>query len=113
MPIVGDESGKPVAVKSASWRAGGVQSAKMAGLSDGTIMALGRWSSIAWTNYVFASVSDLQKATGSTWSAACRHLHEGSSPFMVGNFSPSGIFEDTPPPMPSGMGGVGVGLHRN
>ena len=84
--------GKPVHAKASSWRAGGVQSAKQAGLNEVMIKALGRWASSAWGNYMFASLEDLRKAVGSMWSAAA------NTPLslVVGSFAPSGLFEDVP-----------------
>jgi hypothetical protein len=84
--------GKSVSAKASSWRAGGVQSAKEAGVSDALIMAMGRWSSSAWFNYVYASLSDLQNASGLMWAAARAPL---SRPLVVGSFAPSGLFEDS------------------
>jgi hypothetical protein len=88
-----DADGKPVRVKAASWRSGGVQSAKLAGLSDGLIMALGRWRSIAWCSYLFATVCDLQKATTQMARAAAS---SPSSSILVGSFNPAGLFEEAP-----------------
>jgi hypothetical protein len=85
--------GKSVSAMASSWRAGGVQSAKEAGVSDALIMAMGRWSSTAWFNYVFASLGDLQKASGSMWDAA--RVVPRSRPLVVGSFAPSGLFEDS------------------
>jgi hypothetical protein len=84
--------GKSVCAKASSWRAGGVQSAKEAGVSDALIMAMGRWSSAAWFNYVYASLGDLQNASGSMWAAACAPRQR---PLVVGSFAPSGLFEDS------------------
>jgi hypothetical protein len=41
-----------VDVRAASWRSGGACSAKRAGVSDATIMLMGRWASLAWLRYV-------------------------------------------------------------
>jgi hypothetical protein len=84
--------GKKVSALASSWRAGGVQSAKEAGVSDALIMAMGRWSSTAWFNYVYASLGDLQNASGLMWAAA-RAPHP--RPLVVGSFAPSGLFEDS------------------
>jgi hypothetical protein len=86
-----DSLGNSVVTKASSWRAGGVQSAKQAGVSDAMIKAMGRWSSCAWLNYVFASVNDLQAAACSMWQAAAS---QSSHPLLVGSFAPSGLFED-------------------
>ena len=87
--------GVPVKTMASSWRAGGVKSAKDAGLSDGTIMAQGRWSSIAWTNYSFASISGLQAASGAMWSAAL--TAKAPSRLVVGSFSPAEVGEASIP----------------
>ena len=84
--------GKSLSAKASSWRAGGVQSAKEAGVSDALIMSMGRWTSPAWFNYVYASLSDLQSASGSMWAAARAPL---ARPLVVGSFAPSGLFEDS------------------
>jgi hypothetical protein len=42
-----DHRGEPLDVKAASWRAGGVASAKEANIPDSTIMEMGRWTSSA------------------------------------------------------------------
>jgi hypothetical protein len=83
--------GVAVSAMASSWRAGGVQSAKEANVSDALIMVMGRWSSTAWFNYVFASLGDMQKAAVSMWSAASAPTPR---PLVVGSFAPSGLFED-------------------
>jgi hypothetical protein len=85
-----DAGGQKVSVKASSWRAGGVQSAKVAGLSDALIKALGRWSSTAWCHYLFASHADLQAAVKKMWKAS----RSSPSSLVVGSFAPSGLFED-------------------
>jgi hypothetical protein len=85
-----DAAGQKVTVKASSWRAGGVQSAKVAGVSDAVIKALGRWSSTAWFHYMFASHSDLQRAVKMMWKASA----SSTSALVVGSFAPSGLFED-------------------
>ena len=87
-----DARGAPVKVLASSWRAGGVQSAKEANLSDATIMSLGRWKSNAWTNYSFDSISSLQAAGRSMWEAAL--IHKDHTRLRVGSFNPAGLFEE-------------------
>merc|ERR1712194_971012 len=52
--------GAKAMVKAASCRAGGVCSAMDAGISQPLIMAMGRWRSLAWNNYVLHNATDLQ-----------------------------------------------------
>ena len=87
-----DSLGSPVSVKASSWRAGGVQSAKTANLPEPLIKALGRWSSDAWSNYHYATLTDLRKAVGNMWTSSGASLPS----LVVGSFCPSGLFEDTP-----------------
>lgn len=58
-----DQGGQAVKTKASSWRTGGVGTAKDAGLSDELIKLFGRWTSSAWGNYYFASVTDAQRAS--------------------------------------------------
>ena len=97
-----DAQGKTVKVKAASWRAGGVQSAKLAGLSDAQIMALGRWTTPAWTSYAFATMNDLQRAAFAMAKVTSGLSREPLS-LVVGSFAPSGIFEDESPVSPAGQ----------
>ena len=83
-----DSVGAPVAVKASSWRAGGVQSAQQAGISDGSIRALGRWASSAWMNYCFTSTAELREAA----VAMGRASNAGSATLVVGAFSSAGLF---------------------
>lgn len=71
--LAGDGTVAPV--RASSWRAGAVRSAIDAGVSDGIIMALGRWRSIAWERYLLHSVSRLQGAARAMWSAPGDELH--------------------------------------
>jgi hypothetical protein len=66
-----DHRGEPMDVKAASWRAGGVASAKEAGLSDAVIMEMGRWTSPAWLHYSVTNLHDVRDAMRSMWVAAC------------------------------------------
>ena len=63
-----DSLGAPIAVFASSWRAGGVKSAKDAGIGEDVIMALGRWSSCSWTSYSMTSLRDLRQAAMSMYS---------------------------------------------
>ena len=65
-----DPSGRPLRVLASSWRAGGVASARLAGVSDAVIMSMGRWSSSAWLNYSVPNTSDIPKASDAMWIAA-------------------------------------------
>lgn len=65
-----DRRGEPVNVKAASWRAGGVASARAAGICDSVIMELGRWSTYAWLAYSVTELSELKGAMSAMWSAA-------------------------------------------
>jgi hypothetical protein len=77
-----DETGKLVPVKASSWRSGGVASAKEAGLDEGIIREMGRWSSSAWTSYLFTSRADLRVAAKAMWRAST--LEAGHLRFVVG-----------------------------
>ena len=87
-----DATGKIVPVKAASWRAGGVRSALDAGLSEQMIMRLGRWRSIAWTNYMLQSLSDVQGAARSMWRVS--HAVESGGALLVGEMRPASVFEE-------------------
>jgi len=63
-----DHKGVKMPIKSASWRAGGVRSARDAGLSDTMIMFLGRWTSNAWRAYMLHTPIDVQGAAHQMWS---------------------------------------------
>lgn len=65
-----DSMGRKLAVRSASWRAGGVRSAKDAGVAEAEIRALGRWKSSAWVAYLLHTCLDLQGAARSMWRAS-------------------------------------------
>ena len=62
--------GKVHPLKMASWRAGGVRSAKDGGLSDSMIMFLGRWSSNAWRAYLLHTAIDVQGAVQRMWQGS-------------------------------------------
>ena len=65
-----DPSGRPLKVLASSWRAGGVASARLAGVSDATIMSMGRWSSSAWLNYSVPIATEIPRASDAMWNAA-------------------------------------------
>jgi hypothetical protein len=65
-----DHRSEPLDVKAASWRAGGVASAKEANLPDSTIMEMGRWTSSAWLHYTARDLAEIQQAMAAMWSAA-------------------------------------------
>jgi hypothetical protein len=85
-----DSTGAIVVLKMSSWRAGGVQSAKAAGVSDAVIRAMGRWSSDAWINYCYATREDLRRATVDMWQVP----NARPPTLVVGSFSPAGLFTD-------------------
>jgi hypothetical protein len=73
-----DSLGRAVFLRASSWRCGGVESAKAAGISDSLIMTMGRWSSNAWLAYSsVASPLDFQGATAQMWAAAMREPDGG------------------------------------
>ena len=58
-----DHLGMRVAVRAASWRAGGACTAKRAGVGDATIKHMGRWASNSFLRYTSAvELSELQSA---------------------------------------------------
>ena len=65
-----DRRGEPADVKAASWRAGGVASARAALIPDSVIMELGRWSTYAWLAYSVTELSELRGAMAAMWSVA-------------------------------------------
>ena len=73
-----DGTGKPMAVKMASWRSGAVRSAVDAGVNEATIRAMGRWRSSAWMSYLLHSLWDVQGASRSMWSAPMRTVSASS-----------------------------------
>jgi hypothetical protein len=72
-----DHRGEPLDVKAASWRAGGVASAKEANIPDSTIMEMGRWTSSAWLHYTVRDLNEIQQATAAMWRAA--RVSDGAS----------------------------------
>ena len=105
-----DATGKIIPVKAASWRAGGVRSALDAGLSEQMIMRLGRWRSIAWTNYMLQSISDVQGAARSMWCVS--HAVESGGALLVGEMRPASVFEEEDRRAEAIIGGRLVGGSR-
>ena len=89
MRVVCGRLGAPVKVLASSWRAGGVQSAKEAGLSDPLVMTLGRWSSSAWENYAFSSTDALCNASTDLWTAAVSGRSGSVDVVVVGEVRPA------------------------
>ena len=90
--IFTDSVGRDVPVKASSWRSGGVQTARAAGISDPVIMAMGRWSSIAWERYSVASEKDLQGAAKRMWAVAEKSAQSGCR--RVGAVDADGVFSE-------------------
>lgn len=80
-----DNAGRPLPVKSASWRAGGVRSATDASLSDPMVMFLGRWKSGAFKNYMCHTPVDVRRAARKMWAAksSVQRSGEDSKAFLV------------------------------
>jgi hypothetical protein len=57
-----------MAIKASSWRAGAVRSALDAGVPEPYIMAMGRWKSQAWINYVVDRGLDLRQTAHAMWA---------------------------------------------
>jgi hypothetical protein len=74
-----DRFGNAGSLVAASWRAGGVRTAKDAGVQDSIIMVLGRWSSMAWMRYFSASVSDIRDAVSAMWQS----VHSNNIPRLL------------------------------
>lgn len=87
-----DHRGDPMDVKAASWRSGAVCSAVKAGVSVPHIMALGRWTSSAWENYLLQTPLDLQGSANSMWAGASLHLAPATSGLRVAEFDVGGFF---------------------
>jgi hypothetical protein len=86
-----DQAGAVAPVRLASWRAGGVRSALDAGVPVSTIMALGRWRSLAWESYAVLSTHDIKSAVVAMWKAPAPH-HQG-----VGVLVPAEVFAEGEP----------------
>jgi hypothetical protein len=63
-----DAKGAKMAIKASSWRAGAVRSALDAGVPEPYIMAMGRWKSQAWINYVVDRGLDLRQTAHAMWA---------------------------------------------
>ena len=87
-----DGKGVPMSVKSASWRSGAVCSAVAANVSVPHIMALGRWTSDAWKNYLLQAPLDLHGSAGSMWSSPNLQLMPSGSGLGVAEFDVGGFF---------------------
>jgi hypothetical protein len=87
-----DHKGVPMDVRAASWRSGAVCSAVKAGVSVPHIMALGRWSSSAWENYLLQSPMDLQGSANSMWASTSLPMAPATSGLRVVEFDVGGFF---------------------
>lgn len=66
------DTGQPLDVKMASWRAGAVRSAVDAKVPEVLIMELGRWKSLAWRSYLLHTSLDVQGAAQKMLAASAR-----------------------------------------
>jgi hypothetical protein len=80
-----DGSGKPVDLRSASWRSGGVQSAYDADIPETLIMALGRWKSDAWRHYLVLSPFNFRGASLKMWEKARADAEAASRVVCMGS----------------------------
>jgi hypothetical protein len=87
-----DHRGVAMDVRAASWRSGAVCSAVRANVSVPYIMALGRWSSRAWENYLLQAPVDLQGSANSMWADASLRLAPATSGLKVAEFDVGGFF---------------------
>ena len=88
-----NSKGVPMSVKATSWRAGAVCSASKAGITVPHIMAMGRWTSQAWVNYLLQGPADLQESASSMWtSPKLRLVPATSSCLRVAEFNVGGFF---------------------
>jgi len=87
-----DHRGDTMDVRAASWRSGAVCSAVKAGVSVPHIMALGRWSSSAWENYLLQAPMDLQGSASSMWAGTSLQLAPATSGLRVAEFDVGGFF---------------------
>ena len=65
-----DAAGVKMDIKASSWRAGAVRSALDAGVPEPYIMAMGRWKSQTWINYVVDRGLDLRQTALAMWSTS-------------------------------------------
>jgi hypothetical protein len=84
-----DQAGTVAQVRLASWRSGGVRSALDAHIPVSTIMALGRWRSLAWENYTVLTTFDIRTAMAAMWKLPV------SAP--VGVLVPADVFAEEVP----------------
>ena len=88
-----NSTGVPMVVKATSWRAGAVCSAAKARISVPHIMAMGRWTSEAWVNYLLQGPADLQESAASMWSGPKLRLEPiTSGSLSVAEFNVGGFF---------------------
>jgi hypothetical protein len=87
-----DHKGVPMDVRAASWRSGAVCSAVKASISVPHIMALGRWSSSAWENYLLQAPMDLQGSANSMWASTSLPMAPATSGLRVVEFDTGGFF---------------------
>jgi hypothetical protein len=87
-----DGKGAPMDVKAASWRSGAVCSAVRAHMPVPHMMALGRWTSDAWKNYIMQSPMDLQGSASAMWADASLQLAPPSAVLSVAEFDVVGFF---------------------
>ena len=87
-----DNRGGTMNIKAASWRSGAACSAVQAHVSVPHIMALGRWSSEAWENYILQAPLDLQGPAGSMWAGARLQLTPTTSGLGLESFDVGGFF---------------------
>jgi hypothetical protein len=85
-----NQEGVAAPVKAASWRAGGVRSALDANVPVPIIMALGRWRSIAWENYLMQTAEELRTAQLAMW----RPQFSVATTLQVGDLVPNNVFAD-------------------
>ena len=84
-----DDRGRSLAVRAASWRAGGVSSAVSAGVPETVIKELGRWKSSAWERYLLHTSTDLGVASERMWACASSGTRP-HSPFLRVGAGPVG-----------------------
>ena len=87
-----DSDGASMNMKASSWRAGAASSARLMGVPDRDIMALGRWSSKAWEAYVMQLPPCLEGSARSIWAMGPLVPAPRSSGLQVAEFDVGGIF---------------------
>ena len=109
-----NSKGVPMIVKAASWRAGAVCSAAKARISVPHIMAMGRWTSEAWVNYLLQGPADLQESAASMWTVPRLSL-EPVTPgsLSVAEFNVGGFFAPhTIPALNGSMSSLGIDVEH-